>query len=106
MRIKLVYFSWIRESLDMTDEMAELPATVKTVGDLLAWQKSRGDEFVAVFEHDKVVRVAINQEHVDDRLGDDPRDRGAADVVQRDHPIAQHALDPARLLKKCAPPSR
>ncbi len=67
MRVKLVYFSWIRERLDMTDEIVELPATVKTVGDLLTWQRSRGDEFVAVFEHDKVVRVAINQEHVDDR---------------------------------------
>ena len=67
MRVKLLYFSWIRERLDMTDEMAELPDTVRTVGDLLSWQKGRGEEFEAVFEHDKVVRVAINQEHVDDR---------------------------------------
>jgi len=67
MRVKLLYFSWIRERLDMTDENADLPDTVKTVGDLLAWQKSRGDEFEAVFEHDKVVRIAINQEHVDNR---------------------------------------
>lgn len=67
MPVKLLYFSWIRERLDMTDEVMDLPASVLTIGDLLAWQKTRGEEFEAVFQHDKVVRVAINQEHVDDR---------------------------------------
>ena len=65
--MKLIYFSWIRERLDRTDEQIELPGSVKTVGDLLAWQKTRGEEFEAIFEHDRVIRVAINQEHVDDR---------------------------------------
>jgi|GEM_PF-58693 molybdopterin synthase sulfur carrier subunit len=67
MSVKLLYFSWIRERLDRTDETVELPQTVLTVGDLLNWQKTRGEEFENVFQHDKVVRVAINQEHVDDR---------------------------------------
>ncbi len=65
--MKLVYFAWIRERLDTSDETVTLPQSVKTVGDLLQWQKSRGEEFEAVFEHDRVIRVAINQEHVDDR---------------------------------------
>lgn len=65
--MKLIYFSWIRERLDRPEEDVDLPDTIKTVGDLLAWQKTRGEEFEAVFEHDKIVRVAINQEHVDDR---------------------------------------
>jgi molybdopterin synthase sulfur carrier subunit len=65
--MKLVYFSWIREQLDRTEETLELPGNVKTVGDLLDWQKTRGEAFDRVFKHDKVVRVAINREHVDDR---------------------------------------
>lgn len=65
--MKLVYFAWIRERLDRTDEEVALPETVETVGDLLDWQKTRGEEFEAVFEFDKVIRVAINQEHVDER---------------------------------------
>ncbi|MGB7336231.1 MAG: molybdopterin converting factor subunit 1 [Salaquimonas sp.] len=65
--MKLLYFSWIRERLDRTDEEIDLPQSVQTVGDLLDWQKTRGEEFEAVFEFDKVIRVAINQEHIDDR---------------------------------------
>lgn len=65
--MKLVYFAWIRERLDREEETVELPESVSTVGDLLAWQKTRGDKFESVFEFDKVIRVAINQEHVDDR---------------------------------------
>ena len=64
--MKLIYFSWIRERLDIAEEEVELPETVKTLGDLLTWQKARGEEFAAVFAHEKVVRVALNQEHVDD----------------------------------------
>ncbi|WP_075996016.1 molybdopterin converting factor subunit 1 [Salaquimonas pukyongi] len=64
--MKLVYFSWIRERLDLAEEEADLPDSVKTLGDLLAWQKGRGEEFAAVFAHEKIVRVALNQEHVDD----------------------------------------
>ena len=65
--MKLVYFSWIREGLGMADEEVELPAGVATVGELLAWLKTRGDEFAHVLRHDSAVRVAINHEHVDDR---------------------------------------
>ncbi len=65
--MKLMYFSWIRERLDTPDEEVDLPGEVKTLGDLLDWQKTRGEAFEAVFSHDKIVRVALNQEHVDDR---------------------------------------
>ena len=64
--MKLIYFSWIRERLDIAEEEVELPETVKTLGDLLTWQKARGEEFESVFAHEGIVRVALNQEHVDD----------------------------------------
>lgn len=65
--VKFLYFSWIRERLDMGEENVDMPESVRTVGDLLTWQRGRGEEFEAVFQHEKVVRVALDQEHVDDR---------------------------------------
>lgn len=64
--MKLVYFSWIRERLNMSDEEIIIPENVKNLDDLTIWMKSRGEEFEAIFEHKNVVRIAIDQEHVDD----------------------------------------
>lgn len=65
--MKLLYFAWIRERLDMPEEEVDIPANIRTVADLMAWQKGRGEQFASAFEFDRQVRVAINQEHVDDR---------------------------------------
>lgn len=65
--MKLVYFSWIREKIGQPEEEVTPPAEVRTVGDLLAWLKGRGEEYAEALKYDSVVRVAINQEHVDDR---------------------------------------
>ncbi len=65
--MKLVYFSWIRERIGLTDEEVSLPPSVITIGDLIAWLKTRGETYEAALQYDKVIRVAINQEHVDDR---------------------------------------
>lgn len=64
---KLVYFAWVRERIGLAEEEVELPSSVKTVGDLLTWLRSRGDNYLAALEHPKVIRVAIDQEHVDHR---------------------------------------
>lgn len=71
--MKLKYFSWIRERIGKGEEDIELPPEVITIADLITWQKQRGEEYVAAFAHEKIVRVALDQEHVDDRssaLGD------------------------------------
>lgn len=65
--MKLVYFSWIREKIGQSEEDVIPPAEVRTVGDLLAWLKGRGEEYAEALRYDSVVRVAINQEHVNDR---------------------------------------
>jgi molybdopterin synthase sulfur carrier subunit len=64
---KLVYFAWVRERIGLAEEDVELPASVKTVGELLAWLRGRGDNYLAALEHPKVIRVAIDREHVDHR---------------------------------------
>lgn len=65
--MKAVYFAWVRERIGKTEEDIDLPAEVKTVRDLLLWLKSRGEEFESALQHPEVIRVAINQEHVDHR---------------------------------------
>ncbi|QOF72607.1 molybdopterin converting factor subunit 1 [Aminobacter sp. NyZ550] len=64
---KLIYFAWVRERIGKAEEEVELPAEVRTVRDLLLWLKSRGEEFESALQHPEVIRVAINQEHVDHR---------------------------------------
>ena len=65
--MKLVYFSWIRERIGRSEEEVALPADIADVSGLLKWLKSRGEEYEAALQHESVVRVAINHEHVDDR---------------------------------------
>ncbi|WP_269931607.1 molybdopterin converting factor subunit 1 [Aminobacter sp. HY435] len=64
---KLIYFAWVRERIGKAEEDVDLPAEVKTVSDLLLWLKSRGEEFESALQHPEVIRVAINQEHVEHR---------------------------------------
>jgi sulfur-carrier protein len=62
---KLVYFAWVRERIGRTDEEILLPAEVLTVRDLLRWLKQRGEEYEHALQHEDVIRVAIDRQHVD-----------------------------------------
>lgn len=62
--MKIVYFAWLRERLDKTEEEVDLPTSVETVGDLIAWLKTRGEEYEYAFENPKVIRAAIDKMHV------------------------------------------
>lgn len=64
---KLIYFAWVRERIGKAEEDVDLPPHVKTVSDLLLWLKSRGEEFESALQYPEVIRVAINQEHVEHR---------------------------------------
>jgi len=64
MDIKLCYFAWVREQTGIDQEQIELPDSVKTVADLIAWLKSRGPEFQMAFERAEVIRAAVDQTHV------------------------------------------
>jgi sulfur-carrier protein len=60
---RLVYFAWVREKIGKSEEEIALPADVITVGDLLNHLKTLGEEYEAALEHDRVIRVALDQEH-------------------------------------------
>ena len=54
MRVKLVYFAWVRD----------LPDAIVTVADLVRWLKGHGEEYAYAFENEAVVRVAVDRTHV------------------------------------------
>jgi len=62
--VKLVYFAWLRERIDKTEEEVDLPASVQTVGDVMTWLKTRGEEYELAFDNPKVIRAAIDKTHV------------------------------------------
>ena len=63
--VKILYFSWIRERVGMGEEMVGIPATVQTVGQMLDWLQGRNEQFAAALEFPEIIRVALDQEHVD-----------------------------------------
>ena len=69
--MKILYFAWLREKAGIGEEDVSPPETVTTVAELVEWMKSRGGGFAEAFANEGMVRVAVNQEH-----------------VQMDHPVA------------------
>lgn len=63
--VKLVYFAWVRERIDKPEEEIELPDNVVTGRDLLNHLKTLGEEYEAALQYPEVIRLAINQEHVE-----------------------------------------
>jgi molybdopterin synthase sulfur carrier subunit len=62
--MKLLYFAWVRERIGKPDEEIELPASVRTVAELVAWLQGRGEEYAYAFENANVIRAAIDRTHV------------------------------------------
>ena len=62
--MKLLYFAWVRQRTGISEETVDLPAAVKTVNDLIDWLSSRDEGYESAFANPKLIRAAINQEHV------------------------------------------
>ncbi len=62
--MKLRYFAWVRERVGKPEEDIEVPAGVATVGELMTWLASRGEEYAHAFANPKVIRAAIDRNHV------------------------------------------
>ena len=62
--MKLLYFAWVRERVGKPEEEIDPPADVHTVGELMAWLAGRGEEYAYAFENAKVIRAAIDRNHV------------------------------------------
>lgn len=62
--MKLKYFAWVRERIGVPEEEVDVPASVATAGDLIAWLKGRGDGYAHAFEAERFIRIALDQRHV------------------------------------------
>ena len=62
--MKLRYFAWVRERVGKPEEDVDVPAGIFTVGELMTWLASRGEEYAHAFENPKVIRAAIDKTHV------------------------------------------
>lgn len=65
MSVKLVYFAWVRERIGLADETVDLPDTVQTGSDLLAWLTERGEGYAYALQEPLAIRIAADQELVD-----------------------------------------
>ena len=63
--MKVLYFAWLKEKTGVGAEDIALPDGVSDVAGLVDWLKGRGDGYADAFSDTAVVRVAVNQEHVD-----------------------------------------
>ena len=74
---RLVYFAWVRERIGKSEEEIDLPSSVVTVADLLNHLKTLGEEYETALQYENVIRVALDQEHVehDEPIGT-PREIG------------------------------
>lgn len=63
MRIR--YFAWVRERIGHAEEDVTPPADVVTAGDLVRWLKSRDEQSDHALERPDVIRIAIDQMHVE-----------------------------------------
>jgi sulfur-carrier protein len=64
MSVKLLYFAWVRERIGKGEEVVQPPVGVATVADLMTWLAGRGEEYAFAFQNPKVIRAAIDRNHV------------------------------------------
>jgi sulfur-carrier protein len=63
-KIKVRYFAWVRERVGKPEEEIEPPADIATVGELMVWLAGQGEHYAYAFENPKVIRAAIDRNHV------------------------------------------
>ncbi|MFO1185051.1 MAG: molybdopterin converting factor subunit 1 [Bauldia sp.] len=61
--MKLLYFAWVRERIGRREEDLDPPRNVNTVGELVAWLRSRGPEYENALSEPDVIRVAVDRLH-------------------------------------------
>ncbi len=62
--MKLLYFAWVRQKVGTPEEDVALPADIRNVASLIDWLKTRGEGYDAAFADLKLIRAALDQEHV------------------------------------------
>ena len=62
--MKVLYFARFRQIIGRASDDVEIPAGVKTVGDLLQHLITTDVNCAAAFANPKIIKAAVNQSHV------------------------------------------
>ncbi len=62
--MKVLYFAWLRTKIGVAAETVEPPPEVADVAGLVEWLKTRSPRHADALANSKVVKAAVNQEHV------------------------------------------
>ena len=60
--MRILYFSWIKKSLETSEEKVNPPKNIKNVKSLVNWLGLRSKKHKKVFSKIKSIRVAVNHE--------------------------------------------
>jgi molybdopterin synthase sulfur carrier subunit len=63
--MKIIYFSWLKEILDISEENVNLPKNIKNIKDLIKWLCTKSTKHRKVFLKSKNIRYSINHQIVD-----------------------------------------
>lgn len=63
--MRLLYFAWVRQKVGTPEEEIAPPDGIDDVAGLIGWLRTRDAGYEAAFEDLKLIRVAVDQEHVD-----------------------------------------
>lgn len=61
MKLRILYFASLRESLGVDREEVEVPAGVADAGSLRAWLRERGGRWAEQLAEQRAVRVAVDR---------------------------------------------
>jgi molybdopterin synthase sulfur carrier subunit len=62
--MRALYFAWVRERVGKSEEELAPPSNIKTVGELMSWLSSQGENYAAAFANIKSMRAALDRTHV------------------------------------------
>jgi molybdopterin synthase sulfur carrier subunit len=63
--VKILYFAWLRERLNLGEEEVSPPREVVTVGDLIQWLSSRSEAAELAMHKPELLRAAVDARIVD-----------------------------------------
>ena len=63
--MKIIYFSWLKEILGISEEKVMPPKNIKNINDLIKWLGAKSTKHRKVFLKSKNIRCSINHQIVD-----------------------------------------
>jgi sulfur-carrier protein len=60
-KVSLLYFAWVREAVGVGEELVDLPETLRTAADVIAWLAVRRGGYSCAFADASKLRCAVDQ---------------------------------------------